>query len=173
VNRERWRFEGCPHDGPSLALSGDRLHVIWMDAHTGKRRIYYANSDIEELDFSGRELQSHAAGEQGHPKIVAAKDMLFVVWDASLAGLPTDEAPRHESHAHGQLVGAGRVVTFAWSDDCGLSFSAGQAVAPREGAFQMNPSAAAGPAGVAYVVWNEIDEAGKSVAFARIAADAK
>jgi hypothetical protein len=173
VNRERWLFEGCPHDGPSLALSDDQLHVVWMDAHAGKRRIYYANSDIEELDFSGRELQPHAAGEQGHPKIVDATGALFVVWDASFADSPADETPRHEGHAHGQLVGAGRAVAFAWSEDRGASFSAGQAVAPREGAFQMNPSAAAGPAGVAYVVWNEIDEAGKSVGFARIAAKAK
>jgi hypothetical protein len=144
-----------------------------MDAHTGKRRIYYAASDVEALKFAGCELQPHAAGEQGHPKIVAAKDALFAVWDASLGDLPAEEAPRHEGHAHGQLSGAGRAVEFAWSVDRGASFSAGQPVAPREGAFQMNPSAAVGPSGVAYVVWNEIDESGKSVGFARIAANAK
>jgi hypothetical protein len=64
-------------------------------------------------------------------------------------------------------------VEFAWSVDCGASFSAGQPVAPREGAFQMNPAAAVGSSGVAYVVWNEIDEGGKSVGFARIPANAK
>ena len=26
-----WKFDGCPHDGPSLAIAGNNLHLVWMD----------------------------------------------------------------------------------------------------------------------------------------------
>ena len=36
VGAAPWTFDGCPHDGPALAVVRDRLLVLWMDAHTGK-----------------------------------------------------------------------------------------------------------------------------------------
>lgn len=38
VTAPTWKLNGCPHDGPSLAVLGDHLHVAWMDARTGSSR---------------------------------------------------------------------------------------------------------------------------------------
>src|SRR5205085_10759314 len=84
VTDGHWPFEGCPHDGPALALCGGRLQVAWMDAHGGKRRVYLASSSPDALHFTGRELCPEVPGEQGHPKVAAAGDVLHVVWDNSV-----------------------------------------------------------------------------------------
>jgi hypothetical protein len=39
-----WQFDGCPHDGPSLAVVGDTLHIVWMDGRTGEQRVYYGTA---------------------------------------------------------------------------------------------------------------------------------
>jgi hypothetical protein len=168
VSAERWQFKGCPHDGPSLTLSHGKLHVVWMDAHTDKRRVYHASSDVAALNFVSHEIQPQIPGEQGHPKIAAGNGTLFAVWDASPAGETAPETQSNEGHSHSRLSGSGRVVMLARCADDGQDFSPGEALDPRPGAFQMNPTVAIGPKGTAYIVWNEITESGKSVGFARV-----
>ena len=46
VTPNSWKFNGCPHDGPSLAVVGDELHVVWMDAHSGPSRCYHARAEL-------------------------------------------------------------------------------------------------------------------------------
>lgn len=171
VNAERWRFNGCPHDGPSLALGGGRLHVAWMDAHTGRRRAYHASSSLPELHFTPRPLCPSAPGEQGHPRLVAAGGAVHAVWDGSLADEPVAATGReHEGHGHGAHLaagGGGRVIEHARAAGDG-DFGPARPIDPRPGAFQVNPALAVGPSGSVFVAWNEFTESGKSVAFARI-----
>src|SRR5262249_5028525 len=82
VAREPWTFNGCPHDGPSLAIVGDRLHVAWMDAHTGSGRIYHASSPFDDPSFHPRALSPEGRGAQGHPKLADDGDGgVHAVWD--------------------------------------------------------------------------------------------
>jgi hypothetical protein len=174
VNRERWRFNGCPHDGPSLALGQDRLHVLWMDAHTGRRRVYHASSALDALSFEPRELAPAAPGEQGHPRLVAAADgSLHAAWDGSLEDVPPSSASGQEGHDHHAPPAGGRAVMYARSGDGGNSFTPPRIVALPAGAFQVNPALAVGLAGDVFLAWNELADTGKSVVFVRIPAGAK
>jgi hypothetical protein len=176
LSLDNWTFEGCPHDGPSLALNGDRLHAAWMSAHTGRNRVYVASSATSDLAFTPtpRELSGGTAGAQGHPKLASAgHGRLYVVWDESLDDAPTAPAVATKAgHGHGHgpaLTGSGRAVMLAMStvDGSSFSFEPASPVAPRSGAFQLNPSLAVGLDGAVLVTWNEIDTSGKRVVFVR------
>ncbi|SIO19443.1 hypothetical protein SAMN05444166_2924 [Singulisphaera sp. GP187] len=175
VTSEHWKFEGCPHDGPSLALSGDRLHLLWMDAHSGKNRVYAASSELPSLQFTPRELSPGSKGAQGHPKLIAdSSGTLHAVWDESLDPAPVAtvagaSAGGHGGHAHtAPLSGGGRAIMYASSQADG-EFGPARALAPHAGAFQLNPALAVSPGGDVFVAWNELDTEGKQVVMVRLA----
>lgn len=166
LSSDRWKFEGCPHDGPSLALTADRLHAAWMSAHTGRNRVYVASSSSTELAFAPHELSPGSPGAQGHPKLIAdGSGTVYAVWDETLDAAP--EAKSAESgHKHGPVMtGSGRAVMLAASADGG--FGTAVAVAAQPGAFQLNPAITAGPDGAVLIAWSEIDTDGKRVVFVR------
>jgi len=171
VTPDHWSFDGCPHDGPSLALSGDRLHVLWMDAHTGQNRVYAASSPRQALAFTPRELSASSPGAQGHPKLVAAPSgTLHAVWDESLD--PAGPAPTgsHHGASHSPSAvnsGSGRAIMYASATADG-TFGTPRAVAPHPGAFQLNPALAVGPAGDIFIAWNELDTEGKQVVLVKL-----
>ncbi|WP_237722675.1 sialidase family protein [Singulisphaera acidiphila] len=171
VTSEHWKFEGCPHDGPSLALSGDRLHLLWMDAHTGKNRVYAASSELPSLSFSPREVSQGSKGAQGHPKLIAdASGTLHAVWDESLDPAPASKTEGgHGGHSHSApLTGGGRAIMYATSKANGV-FGPTRAIAPHAGAFQLNPAIAVSPVGDVFIAWNELDTEGKQVVLVRLA----
>src|SRR6185295_5473777 len=71
VSAAHWAFDGCPHDGPSLARTGRRLHVAWMDARDGRQRVHVASSPLDKLHFSERPLAPASPGEQAQPRLAA------------------------------------------------------------------------------------------------------
>jgi hypothetical protein len=173
VAPEHWKLDGCPHDGPSMALASDRLNVAWMDARSGKGRLYHASSPTSELDFTPRELAPGSTGTQGHPKLASTPSGgLVAVWDESLGEEPKSSGGAQAEHGHGHsppMTGGGRaimVATSAWG-----GFGTARAIAPRPGAFQLQPAIAVGPDGTALVAWNELDERGKKVVCARVVLD--
>ena len=100
VAPDHWKLDGCPHDGPSMALVGDRLNIVWMDAHTGKNRIYHASSPTDGLAFVVRELAIDSNGAQGHPKLASTRTgSLLAVWDESIGEAPAP--PSGASQGHG------------------------------------------------------------------------
>ena len=169
VATDHWKLDGCPHDGPSMVLTSDRLHLAWMDAHSGKNRVYTANSPATELAFAPRELAPGSPGAQGHPKLAStASGRLVAVWDESIGDAPTAPVGGHGEHGHAPSpAGGGRSIMVATGDADG--FGPPKAIAPRPGAFQLQPSIALGPDGTAFVAWNEVDEDGKRVVFAKVA----
>ncbi len=173
VTRDPWTFQGCPHDGPSLATLKDRLVVAWMDAHTGRNRVYVAGSPAADLAFEPRELGPSSRGAQGHPRLVAGRDgVLHAVWDEGLGPAGAAPDPKAAGHGHGHgpdLSGGGRAIMYASSRDGGEHFGPRVALDPRPGAYQTQPSLAAGPDGALFAAWNEIDQDGKRVVVARLA----
>lgn len=162
---DRWKFEGCPHDGPSLALVGERIYAAWMSAYSGTNRVYVAASTASDLSFTPHALSPGTPGAQGHPKLAAAPSgKVFAVWDESTeAAAP---APAKSSHGHGPaLTGSGRTIMFAVGN--GDGFGPANPVSPRPGAFQLNPAVAVGPDGATLVAWSEIDTEGKRIVVAR------
>jgi hypothetical protein len=167
LTADRWKFEGCPHDGPSLVLNSDRLNAAWMSAHSGRNRVYVASSPVGALAFESRELSPGTPGAQGHPRLVAAPTgALFAVWDESLDPAAT-ATPKHEHGHKAAMTGLGRVVMIAAAGDGQSGFGVAEPIAPRDGAFQLNPALAVAPDGAVLVAWSEIDTAGKRVVFVR------
>jgi hypothetical protein len=159
-----WKFDGCPHDGPSLAVAGSNLHVVWMDARSGPQRCYYAKSDLNELKFEARELHAISSGTQGNARLLADEaGGLHAVWEESLGVEPEDT---HAGHQHGPPktgTGGGRAIMYAFQPAGKLEFGPASAVAPKAGAFQSRPALVTTPTGDLLVAWNELDEAGKAV----------
>ena len=62
-----WKFNGCPHDGPSMALLGDRLHIVWMDAHSGSPRCYHGQARLADMKFTAEELHPIPVVLRGTP----------------------------------------------------------------------------------------------------------
>ncbi len=169
VTGDTWELQGCPHDGPSLACSADRLYATWTSGHTGQRRVYLAASPLDRLSFSPLPLPEASARERGHPRLAHAGDShLVAVWDENLSDgvppLPAGHEQRHGLH----LTGSGRVITLTHSLDGGNTFSPPRTLVPREGVFQVQPAVCICGDREAVVAWNEITDNGKKVVVARV-----
>jgi hypothetical protein len=147
-----WKFDGCPHDGPSLAFTGDTVHVTWMDSHGGKPRCYYGKAKLADRTFETRELNPAAAGTQGNAKLVAdATGGLHAIWEESLGE-----------------ASAGRAVRYAYSAKADGTFTEPRTLDEQPGKFQTRPAITVSPTGDVFAAWNELSDAGKAVAVMRV-----
>jgi hypothetical protein len=166
-----WQFDGCPHDGPSLAIFGDTLYVGWMDGRTSVPRVYLGQANIHDMQFKSRPIHRDAIGSQGNGKLaVDANGRLHLAWDESLIAESPDQKAHHHSHGDDapKTPGSGRAIMYA----C-LGASGEQLVSPRTidlqpGAFQTRPAIACLPDGDVVVAFNELDEAGKRIVVERV-----
>lgn len=172
VVEKTWKFDGCPHDGPSLAVVGDTLHVAWMDARTGTQRAYHASANVADMKFAARDLNPAAAGSQGNAKLFAdTTGNLHAVWEQSTGTEPAADA--HAGHSHAAPAasgGAGRAIQYAVLMKGQSAFTPVVAIAAKAGAFQTRPSIAVAPNGGVFVAWNELDAEGKVIVVSQLAA---
>jgi hypothetical protein len=166
-----WKFDGCPHDGPSLAVLGDEMHIVWMDARTGSPRCYYGRAKLADMTFETRELHPDTSGTQGNPKLLAdASGGLHAVWEASTGAEPP-AAEGHAGHNHGVTKagsGSGRAIHYSYRAPGQTWFGPARSLAPKTGAFQTRPTLTSTPEGALFAAWMELDETGKSVVVARL-----
>ncbi len=166
-----WKFDGCPHDGPSLAVIGDTLHVLWMDARSGPQRCYHGWAKVADMKFTARELHPGTPGTQGNAKLCAdSLGNVHAVWEES-TGIEPTPAESPGGHQHGQPkvgVGGGRAVVYARILRGEAEFSGFQAIAPKSGTFQTRPGITVTPTGDVFIAWNELDVGGKAVVVTRL-----
>jgi len=175
-----WQFDGCPHDGPSLAVQNDRLTIAWMDARSGQPRVYLGQGTAALDGFQNQEVDPAAIYSQGHPALAAAGETLLLAWDEGV-GSPAGErsaasdaaeaaAPAGHDHsgAQGSTAETSRAIRFAQFSADGKRLGQPQAVAPAAGVFQSRPSVVGHPSGDIYVGWVELGSQGKSIAIARL-----
>lgn len=165
-----WQFDGCPHDGPSLAIVGETLHIVWMDGHTGTPRVYHGQAATSDLKFTTRPIHAAGPGTQGNAKLAATADGLVAVWEESLEDLPAEEKQGDEptakaNHAHGP-TGSGRAIMFAYAP-AGGEFGPASAALKRPGRFQTRPAVIGSSEGKFVTAFNELDEQGKRVVIVR------
>jgi len=90
VSADKWQIEGCPDDGPAMAIDGaGRIHVVWptlvTEAGTQTIALFYATS-VDGARFTLRE-RVPTEGMPHHPQIAIGGDGAPVVaWDESAAG---------------------------------------------------------------------------------------
>ena len=170
VTGPSWKFDGCPHDGPSLAITDKTLHIAWMDARSGTPRCWYGRSPIDALKFDVRELSDVPSSmSQGNARLLAdAAGGLHAVWEEDIGAT----ANAHAGHSHQTPkidAASGRAVKYAYMPAGASTFGPARAIAPRLGAFQTRPALVCGRSGVVFAAWYELDEAGKSLVAAPVA----
>lgn len=93
VSEDKWMLEGCPDDGPAMAVDArQRIHIVWPTLVSGATAaaeptiaLFYATS-ADGKAFSARE-RIPTEGVAHHPRLVAGLDgSLTVAWDESANG---------------------------------------------------------------------------------------
>ena len=93
VSEDRWVLEGCPENGPALAVDGQhRVHVVWptllpgsADSSEPTLALFYAMSSDHQV-FTARQ-RIPTEGVPRHPWIAhGSRDELIVVWDEGGSG---------------------------------------------------------------------------------------
>lgn len=165
-----WKFDGCPHDGASMVLAGDTLHITWMDARTGSQRCYHAYANCNEMKFTASELHPMAQGSQGNAKLVLdAQGDVRAVWEESKeAALIADAGAEHKHGGQDFSAGVGRNIMVATFEKDGKKFGSVKAVDEKSGVFQTRPAIAIAQDGDLLVAWNELSEAGKAIKFKKV-----
>jgi hypothetical protein len=84
VSEDNWQLDGCPDDGPAMAVDDDnRVHLIWPTRVLDDRQrptvgLFYASRDGGQ--FSQR-LRLPTDGVPHHPQVAVASDVLLAAWD--------------------------------------------------------------------------------------------
>jgi len=106
VSEDKWQIEGCPDDGPTMAVdSGGTVHVVWPSVVTergGPVKALFHAMTRDGRTFTSRE-RIPTEGQANHPQLALDPNgALAVVWDESGTGT------RRLASATGR-VDAGRV----------------------------------------------------------------
>ena len=85
VSEDQWMLQGCPDDGPAMAVDREgRIHIVWptvvTDHGAGQKVLFYAASD-DGRTFTTR-TRLPVEGQANHPQIAIARDgTLMLAWD--------------------------------------------------------------------------------------------
>jgi len=91
VSEDKWVLEGCPDDGPAMALSGDgRIHIVWptlvKEGEEDTIALFYSVSR-DGKSFAPRQ-RIPAEGMPHHPQIAIGRDGTpMLAWDESASGM--------------------------------------------------------------------------------------
>lgn len=91
VSEDGWELQGCPDDGPAMAVDArGTVHIVWPTVIQGERpegALFYA-STRDGLMFTPRvRVPTLGSPKPWHPQVVTSSDgRVFVAWDESLEG---------------------------------------------------------------------------------------
>ncbi len=60
LSQDHWIVDGCPHNGPALAVGNGKRYLSWFTGVEGKEGVYYA-----EFDKDGKNLRRELLSEDG------------------------------------------------------------------------------------------------------------
>jgi hypothetical protein len=108
VSDDHWQINGCPEDGPSLAVDGHGIvHVVWptviSEGGAPVKALFHAMTR-DGRTFTSR-VRLPIAGHANHPQMaIDTEGTLMVVWEESGSGV------RHIGTAVGRLDRSGHVT---------------------------------------------------------------
>jgi hypothetical protein len=94
VSEDRWVLDGCPENGPALAVDGqNRVHVVWPTIVPGSTAdseptlaLFYATS-LDGRQFTPKQ-RLETQGIPRHPQIaVESQEQAVVTWDEQVNGV--------------------------------------------------------------------------------------
>ena len=81
VSVDNWRLNGCPHQGPSLALSGTgTYHVVWSTQGDARKGLFYARSKDGGKSFSTPMPLDVNAHDASRPYVTAVPGQVWLAW---------------------------------------------------------------------------------------------
>jgi hypothetical protein len=107
VSEDRWQLEGCPENGPSLAVGNQgRVFVLWptlVKERGGETLRLFLSSTADGRRFAAR-APLPTAGAAYHPQLIASPDgTLVAAWDEVVNGAPRRvRLARGRTDDHGQ-----------------------------------------------------------------------
>ena len=91
VSADGWSIDGCPDDGPAIAVDGGgTVHIVWPTVIPGRnpeKALFYASSR-DGVHFTPRlRIPTLGSPNPSHPQIAASPDgRVVVAWDESVSG---------------------------------------------------------------------------------------
>lgn len=165
IGDRRWQFNGCPHDGPSMAVVRDQLHVVWMDAHTGTQQVYRAQSQVGEWEFETTPIQTTDA-VQGHASLSTDSQNLWIVWDqAGISNQPVRKAAQKTS------VDSVSSIMLVTSTDQGQTWSSPVEISTTVDTLTSRPVLVSNAEHLT-LAWTNLSENGKQIVVKTIHRDA-
>jgi len=131
VHADGWIFEGCPHAGPSLALTADgTLHVSWYTAGAGREGVWYATSRDGFTFSAPLPVLTGAGMPVTQTKLaVDADDTVWITWDdRRSASYAVKTARIADGRVQGERsagagfspsIAAGTAAALAWQTEAG------------------------------------------------------
>lgn len=95
ISNDNWEIDGCPHSGPSLAVTKDGVNAVWFTGGGGSG-IYNASLN-KNTNFDRRRLIT-AHGK--HPQLIALANNQLIMVCEELNEEPAAE-PMKMNHSHG------------------------------------------------------------------------
>jgi hypothetical protein len=126
VSEDSWEINGCPDDGPSMAVDrGGAVHIVWptVVASGGSLEgaLFYASTRDGRTFTKRTRIPSMGSLKPSHPQLaldhVAGRDHLVVAWDELIGG-------RRTVFARAIRPGRGGQVAFGPQEELSYSQSA-------------------------------------------------
>jgi len=140
VSEDGWAIDGCPDDGPALAVDArGTVHIVWptlVSAAAGKGIFYSWSPDGRT--FAPRVRLDEGAGGAAHPQLAVDGDRVVAAWEQTtgngpraflraIAGVPrgASGAPAltpvsvlgDDGSSYPALAAAGDAVVAAWTEE--------------------------------------------------------
>ncbi len=77
---DEWEVAACPHHGPSLAFSGEVMHMTWFDNGRVRSGIFYAHTADGGMHFSTPLALGNADRQPSHPVVLSIGQDVYVAW---------------------------------------------------------------------------------------------
>ncbi|WP_316811566.1 sialidase family protein [Pedobacter heparinus] len=98
ISHDNWEITGCPHSGPSVAVTKAGVQAVWFTAGGGAGLYHTASAGLGG-DFRQRNLIT-ASGR--HPQLISLKnDQLLMVCEEAVSAAM--EKPMEMNHSHSEM----------------------------------------------------------------------
>lgn len=78
---DRWKIDGCPHHGPSLAVDAAGVrHAVWFNQKDGEGRVFYGRLSADAAGTSVDGQRSVGSARAEHADLAVAGNRVAIVW---------------------------------------------------------------------------------------------